>query len=635
MAQPTVCCEESRITCVSLPPNADPFIGQVLDSRYRIEQLIARGGMATVYRAMDLRLDRIVALKILAGTLVTEPGFVDRFINEAKSTASLTHPNVVAVHDQGIWHEFPFLVMEYVDGQTIREVLRAHGPFTSAHALEIMKSVLAGLTAAHDKGFVHRDIKPENVLITADGHIKVTDFGLARVINSQLDTTNTGAVLLGTMAYLSPEQVLQQSVDQRSDVYSAGIMLFEMLTGRVPFSGQAPLEVAYRHVNEDVPAPSTFQPDVPPALDHLVLAATRRNPAERIQSARSFHEAVLRAEAGVPQAESLTAVIPLPDTKVIPLDQEVPTQKWNTPMTQMLEENDRPSQHNRKKFIIIAGATAIVLGLGYWYTSIFNMVTVPTITKSAEVKSLLVPLNLKANTERQFSENVAKGHIIATSPDAGAKVKRGSTIRLLISKGKERYTIPDGIIGLSKTDATSLLSGLNLTVAGSKERYSQTIPSGKVVSTYPLVGTKVKRATPVTLVLSKGPAPVTLPKLVGLSISRATKLLTAKNLTIKVEAQVFDNKPEGTILSSNPAQGQVVAQRSRILVTVSKGPVLIPIPNVVKMSRTQAVATLRAAGFSVKVQNSAGPVVFNKVYSQSPGAYSSARRGSVVIIEIV
>ena len=623
-----------RIECVSLPPNIDPFIGQVLDSRYRIEHLIARGGMATVYQATDLRLDRIVALKILAGTLVTEPGFVDRFINEAKSTAALTHPNVVAVHDQGVWHEFPFLVMEYVAGQTIRDVLRTQGPFTSAHALEIMKSVLAGLTAAHDKGFVHRDIKPENVLITADGHIKVTDFGLARLINSSAETSNTGAVLLGTMAYLSPEQVLQQTVDQRSDVYSAGIMLFEMLTGRVPFTGQAPLDVAYRHVNEDVPAPSTFQPDIPPALDHIVLAATRRSTAERIQSARSFYESVLRAETGVPQAESLTTVIPLVDTKVLPLP-EAQTQQWHPTTVQGNEPSTQSSGTSRKAVIVAAVITALLIGTGYWYSTIFNMVTVPTITQSSQVASALSGLDLTAVTTREYSETIKRGRLITSDPRAGAKVKRGSTIRILISKGKERYIIPQGLVGLTESDASTLLKGLTLSVKGTQVRHSQTIPTGRIVSSFPAIGTAVKRATPVTLVVSQGPAPVTVPVITGLSVARATALLNAKHLTLKIESQIFDSSVEGTVLSSNPSDGAVVAQKSRILVTVSKGPALITVPNVVRMSRDLAVATLRAAGFSVKVQHTNGPAIFNKVYSQSPGASTSARRGSVVIIEIV
>jgi serine/threonine-protein kinase len=299
-------------------PNFDPMLGKVLEDRYSVDELIARGGMATVYRGTDLRLGRTVALKVLGGVLVNDPDFVERFTQEARATAALTHPNVVAVHDQGISEGFPFLVMEFVQGRTIREIMAQSGPFTSAHALEIISAVLAGLSSAHDAGFVHRDIKPENVLITNDGHIKVTDFGLARVISDTPVSDSTGAVLLGTMAYLSPEQVQQLAVDQRSDVYSCGILLYEMVTGLVPFTGTSPLDVAYQHVNSSVSAPSSIQPDVPPAVDHLVLAATRKSPAERIQSAREFRDGVIRAISAVPRAEALTTALPLQNTQVIP-----------------------------------------------------------------------------------------------------------------------------------------------------------------------------------------------------------------------------------------------------------------------------------------------------------------------------
>lgn len=302
---------------VTQPPISDPLIGKVLEDRYQIDELIAQGGMATVYLGTDLRLGRTVALKVLGGALAMDPNFVERFTQEARAAAALTHPNVVAVHDQGINGGFPFLVMEYVQGRTIRQLMAQSGPFTSAHALEILGAVLAGLSAAHDAGFVHRDIKPENVLITQDGHIKVTDFGLARVISSTPVSDSTGAVLLGTMAYLSPEQVQQFAVDQRSDVYSCGILLYEMVTGVVPFTGVSPLEVAYQHVNSSVSAPSAIQPDVPPAVDHLVLAATRKLPEERIQSAREFRDGVIRAISAVPKAEALTTAIPLNNTQIL------------------------------------------------------------------------------------------------------------------------------------------------------------------------------------------------------------------------------------------------------------------------------------------------------------------------------
>ena len=369
-------------------PNRDPLLGKVLEGRYSVDELIARGGMATVYRGTDLRLGRTVALKVLGGVLVNDPDFVDRFTQEARATAALTHPNVVAVHDQGISEGFPFLVMEFVQGRTIREIMAQTGPFTSAHALEIISSVLAGLSSAHDAGFVHRDIKPENVLITHDGHIKVTDFGLARVINDTPVSDSTGAVLLGTMAYLSPEQVQQLAVDQRSDVYSCGILLYEMVTGLVPFTGSSPLDVAYQHVNSSVSAPSSIQPDVPPAVDHLVLAATRKLPTERIQSAREFRDGVVRAISAVPRAEALTTALPLQNTQVIPTSVRgahratgaVPLQKPNPGVGSSGVHRESSTRPKSRKLTPLLLILALLVGGGAWYQFTGSYEVVPPVS---------------------------------------------------------------------------------------------------------------------------------------------------------------------------------------------------------------------------------------------------------------
>lgn len=632
----------------------DPFIGQLLDSRYRIDELIARGGMATVYRATDTRLGRTVALKILAGTLANDSTFVDRFIHEARSTAALAHPNVVAVHDQGIWNGFPFLVMEFVSGQTVREILRQHGPVTSAHALEIIKAVLAGLTAAHDAGFVHRDIKPENVLITSDGHIKVTDFGLARFINSTGQETSTGAVLLGTMAYLSPEQVQQQPIDQRSDVYSTGIMLFELLTGQVPFTGSTPLDVAFKHVQEEVPAPSTLQPDVPPAVDHIVLAATRKSVPDRIQSARAFYDAVCRAMTGVGPAEALTTVLPIGQTLVLPVSSEVdkgtghftefdqrshsvvnnPEQRL--PQTSVDEMGPRKQRSRLRKFTIGIAVTASLLA-GLWYYFIASSVTVPSVAgmSSGQAVSTLSEQDLQPEIVKQFSETVQSGSAIGTRPAQGETVRKGSRIDVLISKGKERYIIPATLVNQDPNTATERLRALTLVVGNTISTYSDTVAIGKVVRTVPSSGSQVKRATSVTLVVSKGPAPVNIPDVIGLTVEQATKKLASAGLRTNVQDAKFDDSAEGTIISTNPGPGASVKRGSSVNITPSKGPLLVPVPNVVGMSTDDAVATLRAQGFKVNKHNRLGVVVFNSVYSQDPGADTNVRRGSTITIEIV
>ena len=635
---------------------ADPFIGQLFENRYQVDELIARGGMANVYKATDLRLGRTVALKILAGTLANDPNFVERFIQEARSTASLMHANVVAVHDQGLALGFPFLVMEYVPGKTIREVLAQNGPFASAHALEIMKSVLAGLAAAHDAGFVHRDIKPENVLITNEGLIKVTDFGLARAISDQPTANATGAVLLGTMAYLSPEQVQQQNIDQRSDVYSSGILLYEMVTGRVPFTGSNPLEVAYKHVNEDVPAPSILQPDIPPAIDHLVLAATVRNINDRLPNARAFQDGVIRALTAVPQAEALTAALPLSGlplsaTQVLPVvtprgGQALPPRTGPNsgsaiPGQPEIERNLNSFFKTKLRTIIrsIVGILAVVVGAGIWYMFSGTYQTVPNIAGQTleEASASLTQLSFDFNPIDEFSEEIPVGVVIRTDPEIGKRARVGNPISVFVSKGPERYVIPAEIVGKSPREAEQILKDLNLVVSGTEEIYDDVIEVGKVAATNPAPGASLKRDTPVIIQISKGPEPVEIPAVIGSLLSDVLPMLTTLGFTVVVSEQVFDEVLTiGAVVAIEPEQGSVVPKGSELKVKVSKGPSLISVPNVVGKSVNEATAILQAAGFAVVRENLLpGGAPLNLVYSQSPAANSKVAIGSTIIIKIV
>jgi serine/threonine-protein kinase len=601
--------------------------------------------MATVYRGTDLRLGRTVALKVLGGILVNDPDFVDRFTQEARATAALTHPNVVAVHDQGISEGFPFLVMEFVQGRTIREIMAQSGPFTSAHALEIISSVLAGLSSAHDAGFVHRDIKPENVLITHDGHIKVTDFGLARVINDTPVSDSTGAVLLGTMAYLSPEQVQQLAVDQRSDVYSCGILLYEMLTGLVPFTGSSPLEVAYQHVNSSVSAPSSIQPDVPPAVDHLVLAATRKSPTERIQSAREFRDGVVRAISAVPRAEALTTALPLQNTQVIPTPVRgahratgaVPLQKPNPGVGPSGVHRESSTKPKGRKWAPLLLILALLVGGGTWYQFTGSYEVVPPVSSLTvdEATVILAPLELGVEVVEEFSEDIPAGVVIRTDPASGENARKGSPVTLIVSKGQERYLIPSDLTGQDPKDATSALEALTLVISATNEVFDEVIPVGKVVSTDPVGGTSVKRETPVTILVSKGPAPVEVPPIIGTLITDATTTLGAIGLTTETTREDFDDSVAGTILSTDPIPGTTVPKGTIIKVVLSKGPVLVDVPNVVGMDVATATTTLQSAGFQVKVVNKLTVAILNKVYSQNPAGGSKAPKGSVITLEIV
>lgn len=617
----------------------DLHLGSVIDDRYRIDELIARGGMATVYRALDLRLGRTVAIKILAPAFTADPGFVDRFTLEARSAAALTHPNVVAVHDQGVSNGFPYLIMEYVPGRTIRHLLTTNGSMTSAHALEIMKAVLAGLSAAHEAGFVHRDIKPENVLITDTGLIKVTDFGLARVIDDTPVSDSTGAVLLGTMAYLSPEQVQQRTIDQRSDVYSAGILLFEMLTGRVPFVGGSPLEVAYMHVNNDVPAPSTIAHDVPPAVDHLVLAATRRNPNDRFANAHVFLDAVNRAASAVPAAEALTTVLPTNQTLVMAhpgLSGPSAAASAGSPTSSPVRQG--PTKRVKRNRIIAASllASVIVAGLS-WFFLTGTKVVIPNVAgQTASTASInLKTVGFNVETVQVFSETVANGTVVSTDPKAGTSIKKGSTVGLKVSKGQERYIIPSDLKGTDPNDATKALQALTLSVSKTVEVYHSKVPIGKVVSTIPKGGSKVKRNTPVILNVSKGPAPVIIPPIAGQNIKVVTKQLQKLGLVVDIKDQIFDSSDIGTVLSSDPTPGSSLKKGETVHLTISKGPPPVQVPDVVGLDVDSAKEILANAGFEVNVQNQLSVVVLNKVYSQDPAAGSMATPGSTITLKIV
>ena len=622
---------------------ADPYIGRLLDGRYRVDDLVARGGMATVYRATDTRLGRTVAVKILSGAFANNPDFVERFSQEARASAALTHPNVVAVHDQGVAEGFPFLVMEYVPGRTIRDVLHDAVPLASAHALEIMRSVLAGLGAAHAAGFIHRDIKPENVLITDAGHVKVTDFGLARVIDDTPVSDSTGAVLLGTMAYLSPEQVQQQSLDQRSDVYSAGILLFEMITGRVPFIGTSPLDVAYMHVNQDVPAPSSLQPDVPPAVDHLVLAATHRNPNDRLQSAEAFLDGVNRASNAVPAVEALTTVIPVNQTLVL----EAPTRGAHRAS---VAQPATPSQvvrhshthriavkktHRRRRLGVVLVLLALLGVIGYKVTG--SYVAMPQVVglESDQAQAKVSESGLTSVVTKDFSETIPSGTVLSTIPDAGIKARKGRDVTIVVSKGQERYVIPNDLAGKDPSKAQNELEDLTLNVSGTKQIYDDKIKIGQVVRTDPKAGSKVKRETNVILYVSKGPAPVTIPGIAGQDVTKVQAQLTKLGLKSSIDSEIFDASPEGSVISSDPAPGQVVPRGTTIKLTVSKGPPLIAVPDVVGRKKSAAIKILEEAGFKVVAVNMWSYVVLNEVWEQSQKAGTMAPRGSTITIRIV
>ena len=617
---------------------ADPLVGRTLDGRYRIEDRIARGGMATVYSATDLRLDRHVAIKIMHASLAEDNAFVSRFVREAKSAARLSDQHVVAVYDQGEDSGLIYLVMEYVPGRTVRDVLREFGRLTPEQALTILDPVLQALDAAHAAGFVHRDVKPENVLLTDDGRVKVADFGLARAITAGNATAATQGLLIGTVAYLSPEQVQRGIADARSDVYGAGILLYEMITGAVPFAGETPLAVAYQHVNAVVPVPSSIRPGITAEVDALVARATERDPDLRYRDAGSFLADVRRIRSALPAprpfdlggSNASTLIVPLATMQTGPIVQnslDAPPQVTRAP------RNKRKGVIALLIFSLIA---ALVAGAA-WFLGVGKKVAVPSVTglTTTAAQARLKPLNLTLSVAgQQFSEVVPVGQIISTNPTAGVDVRDGSNVTAIVSKGLERYAIPQ-VAGMSVADATAAITDSSLTVGGQTTTYDEKIPKGKVVGTNPPASQKLKRNQQVTLIVSKGPAPVPVPNLAGRSLTGAEKTLTNAGLTYSVSREYSKTVPTGHVISTDPSAGSKVNRGDSVSLVVSKGPPLITVPDLYKTAEADARATLTGLGFKVTVTYPLGIAPFGRVVRQSEPVGTELPWGSTISIDVV
>ena len=622
---------------------ADAMVGRLVDGRYRVERRLARGGMATVYEAMDLRLDRTVALKIMHPGLAEDAAFVSRFVREAKSAARLSDPHVVAVYDQGEDDGIVYLVMEYVAGRTVRDVLREYGRLTAEQALTVLDPVLQALDAAHHAGFVHRDVKPENVLLTDDGRVKVADFGLARAISAATSTAATQGLLIGTVAYLSPEQVERGIADARSDVYGAGILLYEMVTGSVPFAGETPLAVAYQHVNAAVPAPSSVRPGVPSELDALVARATARDADDRYPDAASFLGAVRQARRGLPVPRPFGVTEDQAATLVVPLAS--PTGVTASPVTAPVgpaatpPKGMSPRRRRRRGWIGLLAVLVVgaLVAATAWFYGAGRTVTMPSLVDltPAAASAKLAPLQLTLDSgTTDFSETVAAGKIISTDPKAGDSARQGATVSAVVSKGPERHAVP-AVAGLSVDDATTAITDASLTVGAQTQVYDDKIPAGSVVTSNPAAAVKLKRGQSVALVVSKGPAPVALPSAVGKPAAATTAALTKLGLKVTSTTAYSKTVPAGSVVSMTPGAGTTVAKGSPVALVVSKGPPLVVVPDLYTMSESDAKALLRKLGLVPQVTYPVGVSPFNRVIKQSAKAGSSIPWGSTVEIQVV
>jgi serine/threonine-protein kinase len=629
----------------------ESLVGRVLDGRYRVLSHIADGGMATVYLALDTRLEREVALKVMRPGLASDDTFVSRFRREARSAARLSHPNVVAVFDQGEDDGSMFLAMEYVPGQTLREVMQAEGPLTPRAALDILEPVLQALAAAHRAGIIHRDVKPENVILREDGTVKVADFGLARAVTTQTVTSQTG-MLLGTVAYLSPEQVERGIADARSDVYAAGLILFEMLTGTKAFTGDTPIHVAYQHVHGSVPAPSSRVPSVPTELDSLVALATARDADQRPADADAFLAQVRASHAQLTPAEldrrpegstaeddEGASTVAVAQTTALPVAERavVPVSAPGKAVESRRDRGDRRPWPASWKWALAALGLLLVAALAAWYFVMGpgSPTTVPAVVGKTyeQAERQLTTAHLSAKRVDAFDESVAKGAVISANPGAGAEVGRSTTVTLTVSKGPERYAVPN-LVGRTRAEAEERLKEARLALGSSSEAFDEKVPAGQIVSTTPKAGTQLKRGAAVNIVLSKGRQPIPVTDFTGQPADQAVAALTDAGLTVDATKQEFSTSvPKGSVISQTPASGTLF-RGDKVVLVVSKGPEMVKVPNVQGKQVAEARTILEAAGFTVKVENFMGGI-FGTVRTQSPAADAEAPKGSVVTLVVV
>ncbi|CAN7464823.1 Stk1 family PASTA domain-containing Ser/Thr kinase [Knoellia sp. LjRoot47] len=648
----------------------DDLVGETLDGRYRVLERLADGGMASVYLALDTRLDREVALKVMRPHLAQDESFRSRFHREARSAARLSHPGVVAVFDQGEDAGRMFLAMEYVPGQTLREVIRAEGSLTPRAAIDIMLPVLDALAAAHRAGIIHRDVKPENVILREDGAVKVADFGLARAVTSHTVTSSSG-LLLGTVSYLSPEQVERGIADARSDVYAAGLLLFEMLTGSKAFDGDTAINVAYQHVHAGAPRLRDRDPDAPEVLDELVATATSRDPDERPVDAAAFATLLRTARRELsptelderPDAdEAGAAAAVVTRTTALPVDRSAArgaaARGAATRPTTSLRDQVRGAPpataggavartsgggpRGRRRavwpWILVVVSAAIASATAWFFiagpgapTVVPAVVGKPVVAAESAVRAQ----HLDPTRRDGFSETVAKGVVISTTPKANAEVRRGTAVTLLVSKGPERYVVPP-LAGLSAAEATNKLGEVNLALGKVSETFDEKVPEGQVIATTPKAGTPLKRGTVVALTVSKGRQPVTVTNFTGKPLDSAKTALRKDGLVVEVSGEEnSDTVPSGSIIRQDPSGGTLF-KGDKVTVVVSKGPVLVTVPGgLIGKQFTVVRQILTTAGFKVTERQAIPGINFGTVQGLSLPEGSQQPKGSEIVVTTV
>ncbi len=636
--------------------------GELIDGRYELLHQIASGGMATIYVALDTRLDRKVAVKIMHPHLASDEKFVNRFIREAKAAAALSHPNIVSVQDQG-WNQsgIPavFLVMELVEGHTLRDYLFEQGSLSAAEVVHYLIPVLSALEAAHKIGIVHRDIKPENILISSSGRVKVADFGLAHGDLIGHTLTVESSVILGSVSYLSPEQVQRGVADSRSDVYSVGIVAFELLTGEKPFSGDSPINIAYKHVNDRVPAPSTLVAGIPESLNALVLRATNTNPDDRPRDAGEFLEQMRAIQVELdPRRGQLSLELDLPPIAFREKSRKTkrvsPPQKSNSSgtvlamkaenknarakSTQTALEKKRKSSARVRRNRWVAALLALFAVAGIWYAFAghANKVLVQSVVGQTltQANSVLEPLGLHTKVAEQvFSEVVGQGKIISSDPSGGGRIAAGGTVSLIVSKGPERFAVPV-LKGLTQAEATSLFQKNSLTLGILTETFNPRVAQGRIIGSTPKAGTSVRRDSIINLVISKGPELLVLNSYVGKSADQALTELANAGFVPSTTYTYSDSVAIGAVISQTPdAGGGTAAKGTKVALIVSQGSESVFVPNVYSFTQARATAMLQDLDLVVSVKK-IGTKTVKTVTNISPKVGTQVKRGSTVIITV-
>ena len=627
-------------------PPSDPRIGEVFDGRYRIVRRLGTGGMATVYLAEDEQLDRRVAIKMLDERHAQDGQFVERFQREAKSAAVLSHPNIVAVYDRGEAEGTYYIAMEYLEGKTLKELLVSRGPTPTRVAIDYARQLLAALDFAHRKGIVHRDVKPHNLIIAPDGRLKVADFGIARSTSSQV--TEAGSII-GTAQYLSPEQARGAPAGPAADIYSTGVVLYEMLTGSVPFTGDTPLEVAMKHISETPEPPSSKRPEISHDLDVIVLRALAKDPADRYATAREMDADLARIAAGLsvaPETEdAATRVLAgvtaaeTAATRVTPGLGQPPAR----PPEQRYYDYEQPIRRRPIWPWLLAALLVIAAGLAafYVYTKVEDQLAGAKPVSVPYVEGIRLGLAVKQvedagltpQVRKEANESTKPGEVFDQDPSGGTQVDKGTTVVLLVSTGKAKTVVPD-VVGKTRDEAVATLTAAKLKV-NVVEVYSEQEP-GVVTGQSPAAGVRLDEGATVRINVSRGIKQVAVPSVVGQTIEQATAPLEAAGFTVATPVFQFSDQPKNTVISQSPAAGTLQRPGTTVTLTASKGPEQKTVPDVEGLDVDTARATLRTAGFNVVVlfADTDDPLEAGIVLTQDPIGGVDADPGSSVTLTV-